>query len=144
MPQVLDRENPTQAPESAVTSPERPALGEPPIIEAPGRRVRWIAWIVALMTVALAGVFVYDLVGDETATPGDELTAVTSDGSYEANEFRRMLDLAPTAVTSDGSYEANELRRMLDLAPDDEQSDGSWEVAELRRMLELAPEETGG
>ena len=128
MPQVLERETATL--ERTVEAPERPEFREP---QPPPRKeigpVRWIAWVVALMAVALAAVLVFDMVGEET---------ITSDGSFEANELARMQTLAPQAITSDGSYEANELARMLTFATE---LDDSFEVNEMARFMRLAPEE---
>lgn len=134
MPQVLGREKTTL--ESAVEAPERREFREP---QPPPRKeigpVRWIAWVVALMTVALAGMFVFDMVRDA----GDG--TITSDGSFEANELARMQTLAPQAITSDGSYEANELARMQALAPE---LDDSIEINEMARFMRLAPDEATG
>ena len=101
MTQVLERE---QTLPTTVEAPERPEVREP---QPPPRRevgpVRWIAWVVGLMTVVIAGIFVFAMLGEE------------SDGSFEVNELTRMMAMAPEV---DDSFERNELARMLRLAPE--------------------------
>jgi hypothetical protein len=123
MTQVLERE---QTLPTTVEAPERPEVREP---QPPPRRevgpVRWIAWVVGLMTVVIAGIFVFAMLGEE------------SDGSFEVNELTRMMAMAPEGFVSDGSFEVNELTRMMAIAPE---VDDSFERNELARMLRLAPE----
>jgi len=108
MPKVLEREKTTF--KGTVEAPERRDFREfqPPPHKEIGP-VRWIAWVVALMTVVLAGVFVKDMVGDGGSD------AITSDGSFETNELARMQTLASDL---DESFEVNEMARFLRLAPE--------------------------
>ena len=64
----------------------------------------------AVTAVALAGVFVFDMVVD-----GGDGT-ITSDGAFEANELARILTFAPEL---DDSFEVNEMARLMRLDPEE-------------------------
>ncbi|HSJ26625.1 MAG TPA: hypothetical protein VLB67_00325 [Acidimicrobiia bacterium] len=146
MPEVLEEPRTLATFESVVETLERPIerAPQPPPPQEVGP-VRWIAWVVGLMAVVVAGVFIYSTVGDG-GTDGSfeanelarmEAMAPAVDMSFETNEFARMQALAPEVFESDGSFEANEFARMRALAPE---IDDSFEANELARFLRVAPE----
>jgi predicted anti-sigma-YlaC factor YlaD len=104
MTKVLEQETTGSTLERPVEI-ERPPVEIPPRPEVPTtpRRpyVRWMGWMLAAVVIAVAGILV--------AIQGDD-AVLTDDGSFAANEYARMLALAPTV--SDGSFEVNELARM--------------------------------
>ncbi len=106
------------------------------------RPVRWLRWMIgALVLIVAATVATFALSGDGTSEVLD------TDGSFQANETRRMEALAPTSdvivIDLDGSFQANETRRMEALAPTSDviviDLDGSFQANETRRMEALAP-----
>lgn len=120
--------------EPTVEPPPREERG----IERPTakRPVRWIRWMIASLVVAI-GATVLAL-----ALSGGGTTAVLdTDGSFLANEARRMEVLAPRTDVIDlgGSFQVNETRRMEALAPTTDviDLDGSFQANETRRMENL-------
>ncbi len=129
MTNVLDRDTSVSTSEGSIGVRERPEPKAtpdervlPPTPRSP--YVRWLGWIMILAVVVVSGVLLFDRLNEDT---------LLADGSFEANEYARMLQLAP----ADGSFDVNEASRMLQLAP----ADGSFDVNEANRMLALEPAE---
>ncbi|MBT8212028.1 MAG: hypothetical protein KJN71_02660 [Acidimicrobiia bacterium] len=92
MTKVLDRETTGSTLERPVEA-ERPVEIQPqPQLATPRQPyVRWIGWMFVVAVIAMAGILV--------AIQGND-AVVTDDGSFEANELARMMQLAPAIETS--------------------------------------------
>lgn len=128
MTNVLDRDTSVSTGEGSIAVRERPETREtpeervlPPVPRSP--YVRWLGWILILAVVVVSGVLLFDRMSEDTTL---------ADGSFETNEYARMMRLAP----ADESFAVNEAARMLALEPADVSSD----VNETNRMMSLMPE----
>ena len=125
MTSVLERDRTMPTHEGSVGVEERPETKEPERREVPPTPtpsvVRWLGWVLALALVVVSAVVIQTI-----------REPAVSDGSFEANEYARMLRLMP----ADTSFETNELNRMLALAP---VTDASFEYNEFLRAMGLAP-----
>jgi hypothetical protein len=143
---------------------EQPSVGEIVHDERRGGRKGWITTILVAVVAAATAILVWQVAAGGPTLDGYDVAELQrmerlatprptpSDGSAEAAELERMLQLAPTendswivaeyrrlqrlAAASDGSSEAAELQRMESLAPP---IDSSSELAEFERMQRLRP-----